>query len=104
MKTYGIFFIVLTLIGGVGFVYQIYKMTVLDAESRGFKHPKFWGLVVSSGRNSSGLLTYMIGRRNYSSNMSTENIEIMEARKKIAAAGMLFQVIGFIGFLASIIL
>jgi len=104
MKTYGIFFIVLTLVGSVGLVYQIYKMTVLDAESRGLKHPKFWGLVASSGRNSSGILTYMIGRRNYSSNMSAENIKIMESRKKIAATGMLFQVVGFIGFLASIIL
>ena len=104
MKTYGIFFIILAIIGGIGFVYQIYQMTVLDAESRGLKHPKLWGLFVAGGRNGNGLLAYMIGRRNYDSNMSPENITTMESRKKIASASMLFQFIGFVGFLAAIIL
>ena len=46
-------------------VYQVYQLTVIDAAARGLKHPKLWGLLAANGNNSSGLLLYLIGRRNY---------------------------------------
>ena len=30
-------------VGGAETIYQIYKLTVLDAAARGLKHPKLWG-------------------------------------------------------------
>lgn len=52
-------------VGAMETVYQIYRLTVMDAAARGLKHPKLWGLLAANGNNSSGLLLYLIGRRNY---------------------------------------
>ena len=52
-------------VGAMETVYQIYQLTVMDAAARGLKHPKLWGLLAANGNNSSGLLLYLIGRRNY---------------------------------------
>lgn len=62
--------------------YQIFKMTELDATSRGFKHPKLWGMFTNSGQNRGGLVFYLIGRRKYISTMSEEDKKIIESRKK----------------------
>lgn len=53
------------LVGAIETTYQIYKLTVLDASSRGLKHPRLWGLLATNGNNSSGLLLYLLGRRKY---------------------------------------
>ena len=53
-----------TIVGAIETTYQIYKLTVLDASSRGLKHPRLWGLFAINGNNSSGLL-YLLGRRKY---------------------------------------
>lgn len=92
-----------TLVGAVETSYQIYKMTVIDARSRGLKHPKFWGVFAMNGNNSSGLLMYLIGRRKFAiQNMSdNEKLEI-EKRKKSAGIGLIFLVVGTIGFIFSI--
>lgn len=52
-------------VGAIETVYQVYQLTVIDAAARGLKHPKLWGLLAANGNNSSGLLLYLIGRRNY---------------------------------------
>lgn len=56
-------------VGAIETVYQVYQLTVIDAAARGLKHPKLWGLLAANGNNSSGLLLYLIGRRNYPVNL-----------------------------------
>lgn len=63
MKWYEILLFISMFIIAVIIVYHIYKMTELDARSRGFKHPKLWGLFASGGQNGEGILLYLIGRR-----------------------------------------
>lgn len=78
--------------------YQLYKMTVIDAEARGLKHPKLLGMLAMNGNNSSGLILYLIGRRKYSVlHMDQVMQKNMEKRKKAAGAGLAFVVVGAIG-------
>ena len=42
----------IAVVGAVETLYQIYKLTVIDAEARGLKHPKVWGLLAANGNNS----------------------------------------------------
>ena len=84
------------LVGAVNLTYQIYNMTKLDAESRGLKHPKLWGLFSLSGEGGGGLILYLIGRRNYVSNISMEGRREMDLRKKKAGLALIFIVIGAI--------
>ena len=104
MKTYGWAFMIILFIGGVNMLYQIYQMTKLDAKARGLKHPSLWGLFSISGSNNSGLFLYLLGRRNYPSEMSKEDMVIMETRKNRVGVGIAFEVIGAIGLLAALIL
>lgn len=79
-------------------VYQVYQLTVIDAAARGLKHPKLWGLLAANGNNSSGLLLYLIGRRNYPVNsMDSRQVVVMEKRKKTAGIGLVFVAVGAIG-------
>ena len=81
-------------------VYQIYRLTVMDAAARGLKHPKLWGLLAANGNNSSGLLLYLIGRRNYPLNsIDNRQLVVMEKRKKAAGIGLVFVAVGAIGLL-----
>lgn len=76
---------------------------VLDAKARGLKHPKFWGFWAMNGNNSSGLILYLIGRRNYPvQNMSIEDQEKIETRKKAAGAALVFLALGAIGFVINV--
>ena len=36
-------FIAIYLVGAVSMVYQLYKITIIDAKARGLKHPKLMG-------------------------------------------------------------
>lgn len=84
-------------------IYQIYRITVIDATARGLKHPKFWGLFAMNGNNSSGLLLYLIGRRKYPLiDLSSESQAEIERRKKAAGIGLVFLAIGAIGLVISI--
>ncbi|MFQ9071602.1 MAG: hypothetical protein ACLR43_01720 [Faecalibacillus faecis] len=67
---------------GIETVYQIYRLTVIDATIRGLKHPKLWGLLASNGNNSSGLLLYLIGRRNYPINSIDSNQKTKMIQRK----------------------
>lgn len=86
-------------VGGAETVYQIYKVTVLDAAARGLEHPKLWGLLAANGNNSSGLLLYLIQRRKYPLKaIDGEQLQLMEKRKKSAGIGLAFMAVGAIGF------
>ena len=85
-------------VGGVETIYQIYKLTVLDAAARGLKHPKLWGVLAANGNNSSGLLLYLIQRRRYPLNsIDSEQLQLMDKRKKSAGIGLSFTAVGAIG-------
>ena len=87
-------------VGAMETVYQIYRLTVMDAAARGLKHPKLWGLLAANGNNSSGLLLYLIGRRNYPLNsIDNRQLVVMEKRKKAAGIGLVFVAVGAIGLL-----
>nr|WP_282750484.1 hypothetical protein [Emergencia timonensis] len=84
-------------------VYHIYKMTELDARSRGFKHPKLWGLFASGGQNGEGILLYLIGRRKYPSAMTEAQKSDMEKYKKNIGISLVFLIIVSIVFVCMII-
>lgn len=87
-------------VGAMETVYQIYRLTVMDAAARGLKHPKLWGLLAANGNNSSGLLLYLVGRRNYPMNsIDSRQLVVMEKRKKAAGIGLVFVAVGAIGLL-----
>ena len=89
-------------VGVIEIVYQIYHITVTDANARGLKHPKLWGLLAMNGNNSSGLILYLITRRNYPFvNLTSDAQSEIERRKKAAGIGLLVPVTGAIGFVLS---
>ena len=93
----------IALVGAICTAWQIYQMTVSDAKARGLKHPKFWGFWAMNGNNSSGLILYLIGRKKYPvQNMSIEDQEKIETRKKAAGAALVFMTLGAIGFVINI--
>ncbi|HJA99912.1 MAG TPA: hypothetical protein H9780_01965 [Candidatus Mediterraneibacter merdavium] len=86
------------LLGAFTLMYQIYKMVVLDAESRGLKHPKFWGIFSLGGNNGSGgLLLYLLGRKRFPSSMTDATKKVFESRKKKAGLSLCFIAVGAIG-------
>ena len=91
------------LVGAISIMYQIYKMTVIDAKARGLKHPKLWGLLATNGNNSNGMILYLIGRRKYPIiNMPETDHKEIETRKKIIGVGLIFLAIGAIGLVVFI--
>lgn len=92
-------FIAIYFIGIVVVSYQIYKITVIDAKCRGIKHPKFMGALALSGQSSEGIILYLLHRRKYPKKNITPKIqnEINE-RKKCILVGIIFMVVGAIGF------
>ena len=93
-----VIFLAIALVGAFETVYQIYRMTVIDATARGLKHPKLWGIFAMNGNNSSGLLMYLIGRRKYPIiNMTDTDMKNIERRKKSAGIGLIFVAVGAIG-------
>lgn len=96
MKWYMYLSALISVLGVGELIYQIYKMIALDAAGRGLKHPKFWGFFALSGNNSSGLLLYLLGRRNYPLHLTESDHTEMERRKKKAAIGLVFLAVGMI--------
>ena len=89
----------------VGALEMIYQITVIDATAMGLKHPKLWGFLAMNGNHTSGLLLYLIGRRNYPLiDLSPDSQSEIERRKKAAGIGIIFLVIGAIGLVISIML
>ncbi|WP_061996485.1 hypothetical protein [Clostridium sp. ATCC 25772] len=104
MSWYLIVLMFIEILGASTLAYQVFKMTELDAISRGLKHPKFWGIFSLSGNGSGGLLLYLIGRRKYPSFMSNADRLIMESRKKKAGVSLSFLAISTIILFAICIL
>ena len=95
----------ISLVGAAATAYQIYRLTLMDAKARGLKHPKLWGFLAMNGNHTSGLLLYLIGRRNYPLiDLSPDSQSEIERRKKAAGIGIIFLVIGAIGLVISIML
>ena len=97
-------FIAISLIGIVATIYQSYKITVIDAKARGIKHPKLMGLLATSGKSSEGIILYLLHRRkNPIKNITKEEQNEIDRRKKIALVGIIFMVVGAIGFVFFIV-
>lgn len=97
-------FIAMYLIGVVAIIYQIYKITVVDAKARGIKHPKLMGLLATSGKSSEGIIIYLLHRRKYPiKNITSEEQNEIDRRKKISLVGIIFMVVGAIGFIFFIV-
>ena len=93
------------IVGGFFAVYQLYLLVKTDAECRGLKHPKFWGMFAASGNNQSGLIMYLIGRRKYPViSMTGAQKSFIERCKKKFGVGIIFQVVGAIICIWGIIL
>jgi len=104
MKLYEILLILIILSGAIIVAYQVFKMTELDAKSRGFKNPKLWGFLASGGQNSGGLILYLLGRRKHPSIMSDNEKKEIESRKNKIAAGLIVLALGAIGFIITLLL
>ena len=97
-------FIAIYLIGVVATIYQIYKITVIDSKARGIKHPKLMGLLATSGKSSEGIIFYLLHRRKYPIKNTTKEVQNeINRRKKIALVGIIFMVVGAIGFVFFIV-
>lgn len=92
------------LAGGTCMSYQIYRIVKLDAKARGLKHPKFWGVFAMSNNNGSGLIPYLIGRRNYPviSMPDTDKSEISKRKRAIGVA-LIFLSASMIGLVLCIV-
>ena len=92
-------FIAIYLIGVITIVYQIYKITIIDAKARNIKHPKLMGLLATSGKSSEGLIIYLLNRKKYPIKQISDNeLNEINRRKKISFVSIIFIVIGAIGF------
>ena len=92
-------FIAIYLIGVITVVYQIYKITIIDAKARNIKHPKLMGLLATSGKSSEGLTIYLLNRKKYPiKQISNNELNEINRRKKISLVSIIFIVIGAIGF------
>ena len=100
MEVIATILVFMVLLGAFNLMYQIFKLVVIDAESRGLKHPNFWGVFSLSGSNGGGgLLLYLLGRKKFPSNMAESTRKIFHSRKKKAGLSLCFIAIGTIGLI-----
>ena len=90
----------MVLLGAFTLMYQIFRLVVLDAESRGMKHPTFWGIFSLSGNNGGGgLILYLLGRNRFPANMTETTKESLDSRKRKAGLSLCFIAIGSIALI-----
>ena len=93
------------IVGSFFCVYQLYRLVQVDAECRGLKHPKLWGLFSITGNGQSGLILYLIGRRKYPVlSMSEGQKDDMGRRKKWFGVGLVFLAAGAVICVLSMLL
>lgn len=93
------------IVGSFFCVYQLYRLVQVDAECRGLKHPRLWGLFAASGNGQSGLILYLIGRRKYPVlSMSQGQKDLIGRRKKRFGVGLLFLSAGAVVCVLSMLL
>lgn len=100
MLWYGLISVVLVGSGGILLSYQLFKITELDARSRGLAHPKLWDLFATGQSGGGGLLFYFISRRKHPSNMTPQQQGEMDQRKRHFAWFLSLFVMGSLGLLA----
>ena len=87
-------------VGAIFFLYQLHNIIVIDANTRGLKHSRFWGLLQLGNNTGEGLLVYLIRRRNCPVINITENDrQEISKRKKTTGIGLSFVCLGTIGIL-----
>lgn len=87
-------------VGAVFFLYQLYNIILIDAKTRGLKHPHFWGFLSMGNNTGGGLLLYMMRRRNCPVIHITEkDRRELSRRKKATGIGLSFVALGTIGIL-----
>ena len=85
--------------------YQLFRRAGTDARCRGRKHPRLWGLLASSGSNQSGLLLYLIRRKNHPVlSLSEEEKGLIQRRKRKIGVGIAFLVAGAVMLIWGIVL
>lgn len=83
------------LVGGAFATYQLYKLVKTDADCRGIKKPRLWGALAAGGNNQSGIILYLICRRQYPIiSVTDEQREFMNKCKRKFAVGLVFLVVG----------
>ena len=93
------------IVGSFYCVYQLYRLVQGDAECRGLKHPRLWGLFAASGNGQSGLILYLIGRRKHPVLSMTEGQKrLMARRKKRFGVGLAFLALGAVICVLSMLL
>lgn len=93
------------LVGGIFLTYNLYQMTVIDAESREMKLPKLWGVMNASGNSGNGfLLLYLLRRRKYPVKyLSNQKEKELKSYKKKSLVALVFHLIGGLVFAISLI-
>lgn len=100
MIVVAVIMVFMVLLGAFTLMYQIFKLVVLDAESRGLKHPTFWGVFSLGGNNGGGgLILYLLGRNRFPANMTDTTKELFNSRKKKAGLSLCFIAIGTIALI-----
>ena len=62
------------------------------------------GLLATSGKSSEGIILYLLHRRKYPIKNTTKEVQNeIDRRKKIALVGIIFMVVGAIGFVFFIV-
>ncbi len=93
------------IVGSFFCVYQIYRLVQVDAECRGLKHPRLWGLLAASGNGQTGVLLYLVGRRKHPVlSMSEGQRDDMGRRKKRFGVGLVFLTLGAVICVLSMLL
>lgn len=89
-----------TFVGGVMLAYNIYQMTIIDAEARGIQKPKAWGLLNAAGNNGNAfILLYLIRRRQFPVKSLPKDKKIaLNLYKKKALVAMGFHLIAGLVF------
>lgn len=84
-------------VGIVFTAYQMFAFVKEDARCRNLPHPKLWTTIALSGNNASGLILYLIKRRNYPIvSQDDEQKRQMEVCKTRCGIGIIFMAIGAI--------
>ncbi|WP_455684358.1 hypothetical protein [Thomasclavelia sp.] len=87
-------------VGAVFFLYQLYNVIVIDAKTRGLKHPHFWGFLSMGNNTGGGLILYLIRRRNCPIiDITEKDKQEISRRKKATGIGLCFITFGTIGIL-----
>ena len=92
------------IVGSFFSMHQLCRLVQVDAECRGLKHPRRWGVFAILG-NSFGLLLYLVGRRKYPVlSMSEEQQQFMNRCKKRIGVSFIFLALGAIVCVLSLLL